>query len=95
MPAYPGVMFMDPLHRMPDHQVRDFVARVGSAQLVTVGADGVPWATQLAILWEGGSVLTHIARDNEHWHQLREGQECLLIVQGPDAYIAPRCPGKT
>lgn len=86
-------MFMDPLHRMADDDVRGFVASVGSAQLVTVGSDGRPWATQLAILWDGDSVLTHIARDNPHFHQLSDGQPCLLIVQGPDAYIAPRWHG--
>lgn len=86
-------MFMDPLHAMPADDVRGFVASIGAAQFVTVGAEGKAMATQLAILWQGDAVLTHIARENAHASALVDGQDVLLIVQGAQAYIPPRSHG--
>lgn len=70
-------------------QIRDMVATVGSAQFVTVGADGFPTATLLPIMWTADTVITHMAKANPHWQQLAEDGPALLICSGPDTYISP------
>jgi transcriptional regulator len=65
------------------------VAEVGSAQLITVGTDGYPLATLLPVIWEGGTVMAHMARANSHWKHIGAGSPALLVVAGPQAYISP------
>ncbi len=50
-----------------EREIRDMVAGIGTAQLVTVGADGYPLATLLPIVWDGDTVIAHMARANAHW----------------------------
>ncbi len=69
--------------------VRPFVAAVGTAQLVTVGADGVPDATFLPVLWEGDRLVGHLARANAHGRRIVEGSPALVVVTGPDTYVSP------
>ena len=58
--------------------------------LVTVDADGAPFASHLPVLYrrDGAKVLVegHWARPNP---QAGHGGTALLIVHGPDAYISP------
>jgi transcriptional regulator len=43
-----------------------------------------------------GVVECHLARPNPHWKDLAEGNEALMIFQGPEAYITPNWyPSKT
>jgi len=74
----------------PD-EIRAFVAAVGSAELVTVGADGTPIATLLPVLWseDGGTVVTHMARANQHWRSIPPASRALAVVAGPQAYVSP------
>ena len=65
------------------------VADVGTAQLVTVGADGFPLATLLPVIWRDGTVRAHMARANEHWRQIGDATPALLVVTGPQAYVSP------
>jgi transcriptional regulator len=74
---------------MDPADVRDFVSAVGTAQLVTVGDDGVPDATFLPVLWEGDRLVGHLARANAHWQRIVDGAPALAIVMGADAYISP------
>ncbi len=69
--------------------IRRMVADVGSAQLITVGSDGMPLATLLPVVWEGDTVRAHLARANPHWRQITEGAQALLVVTGPQAYVSP------
>lgn len=69
--------------------VRPFVEAVATAQLVTVGADGVPDATFLPVLWEADRLVGHLARANPHWRRVVDGSPALAIVTGPDGYITP------
>ncbi len=71
-------------------EIRGLVRDVHVGQLVTVGADGVPNASLLPVLWEGDEVVVHLARANEHWRRVVDGSPCLVVVTGPDAYITPR-----
>ena len=74
---------------MPDDEVRGFVAAVGTAQLVTVAADGTPDATFLPVLWRGDRLVGHLARANPHWKAIVDGSSALAVVTGPDAYVSP------
>ncbi len=69
--------------------VRPFVEAVATAQLVTVGDDGVPDATFLPVLWEGDRLVGHLARANAHWRRIVDGSQALAIVTGPDTYVSP------
>ena len=74
---------------MEADEVRPFVEAVATAQLVTVGEDGVPDATFLPVLWEGDRLVGHVARANTHWRRIVDGSPALAIVTGPDTYVSP------
>ncbi len=74
---------------MDADDVRPFVAAVATAQLVTVGADGLPDATFLPVLWEGDRLVGHLARANPHWRRIVGGSPALAVVTGPDTYVSP------
>lgn len=85
-------MYIPRFNAMDDpDDIRTFVESVGSAELVTVAADGTPLATLLPILWsaDGGTVIAHMARANAHWREIGDDSRCLAIVAGPQAYISP------
>ncbi len=70
-------------------EARALVAAARSGWLVTTGADGFPVATLLPILWEGSSILAHMARANPQWRDLAGGAPALVIASGPEAYVSP------
>ena len=72
-----------------EQEIRRIVADVGAAQLITVGRDGYPLATVLPVIWEGDTVIAHMARANPHWKQIDFDSPVLLVVTGPQAYISP------
>ena len=74
---------------MDPDDVRPFVEAVATAQLVTVGEDGVADATFLPVLWEGDRLVGHLARANRHWRRMVDGSPALAIVTGPDTYVSP------
>ncbi len=85
-----GAMYVPPANALEDEgRVRRMVADVGTAQLVTVGADGFPLATLLPVVWQDGTVRAHMARANEHWRQIGDATPALLVVTGPQAYVSP------
>lgn len=64
------------------------------ANLVSVDADGVPFATPLPFLFEEepepyGTLLAHMALGNPQWRTFQPEREVLVIFQGPHAYITP------
>ena len=85
-------MYIPHFNAMDDpDEIRRFVESVGSAEIVTVGADGTPVATLLPVLWsdDGATVMAHLARANPHWRGIADGSPCLAIIAGPQAYISP------
>jgi transcriptional regulator len=72
-----------------DAEIRAMVAAARTAWLVTVAEDGTPQATLVPIIWEGSTVLAHVARANAQWRHIAPGGRALLVVTGPDAYISP------
>jgi transcriptional regulator len=72
-----------------EDQIRAFVAAARVAQFVTVAPDGAPVASLLPVIWDGDTVLAHMARANPQWSSIADGAAGLMIVSGPDAYISP------
>ena len=72
-----------------DGQIRAMVRATASAQFVSVGADGFPTATLLPILWEGDTVIAHMAKANPQWRDLAPDSRVLLICPGPETYVSP------
>ena len=62
------------------------------AALVSTGAAGL-YATHLPTVLKNdgphGVIECHLARANPHWKDLAEGNEALMIFQGPGGYITP------
>ncbi len=86
-----------PAHFKPDDvAVRDLLANVGAADLITATADGI-LATLLPMILDAsgsrepgdwGALHGHVARNNAQWKTPVIG-DALVIVRGPDAYISP------
>jgi transcriptional regulator len=81
-------------------EIQRFVARVRSADLVTILPSGEPVATLMPALWivesfsDGtqksfGSLVMHMARANEQWKDLESGSKALAIIRGNQAYVSP------
>jgi transcriptional regulator len=78
---------------MPEAALRQRLATVRAADLITPGPDGLI-ATFLPLLHQPdagghGRLLGHVARTNPHWRATEPGAESLVIVRGPDAYVSP------
>ena len=82
-------LYVPRFNAMDADDVRPFVEAVATAQLVTVGEDGVPDATFLPVLWEGDRLVGHLARANGHWRRIVDGSPALAVVTGPDTYVSP------
>lgn len=83
-------MYSPPFNRVDDeHEIRAMVRAWGTAELVTVDADGRPVATLLPIIWHGDTVIAHLAKANPHWRGITAGAPALLICGGPQAYVSP------
>ncbi|NHN55281.1 FMN-binding negative transcriptional regulator [Calidifontibacter sp. DB0510] len=70
-------------------EIREFVRDRSVATLITAGADGVPDATLLPIVWDGDEAIAHVARANDHWRRIADGAAGLFVVQGVDGYVSP------
>lgn len=91
-------MYIPPNNRLEDwDEIKDFVASIRSADLVTVDADGVPIATLMPLVWKEldpaagnfGKIVMHMARGNNQWKSISPGTVGLAIVHGAQAYISP------
>lgn len=65
------------------------LARRWAGVLVTVGADGTPFATHMPVLWDAEKKIAtgHIARANPQW-QGGPGR-ALIVLGGAEAYVSP------
>jgi transcriptional regulator len=64
------------------------------ALLVSTGADGAPFCTHLALLWQDdgsphGSLIGHLARANAHWKLFAGAAPSMALFWGPHAYVSP------
>ncbi len=74
-----------------DAAIDALVHSAGAGDLVTVGADGTPYATRLPLVWlrDESRVIAHLAIANPHWRTIVDGSPALLVVSGPQAYVSP------
>ena len=83
----------------PDHYRAEDVPQMHAlmrarplATLVSAGSAGLN-ATHLPTVLKDdgpyGVIECHLARANPHWKDLAEGNEALMIFQGPEGYITP------
>jgi transcriptional regulator len=83
----------------PDHfrvddllQMHALMRQRPFAALVSGGEMGL-YATHLPTVLKNdapfGLIECHLARANPHWKELAEGDEALMIFQGPEGYITP------
>jgi transcriptional regulator len=82
-------VYLPHFNRMDDADLPSFLDSVGTAELVTVGADGFPVATLMPFLREGDRLLMHMARGNPHWRAIEPGTPALAIAAGNQAYVSP------
>ncbi len=90
-------MYIPAQFKPDDAAVHELLNRHGAADLVTSTGQGL-LATMLPFLYDApgsraglgelGSLVGHVARNNQHWREPAVG-ESLVIVRGPDAYITP------
>jgi transcriptional regulator len=83
------VVYVPHFNQMDESDVGAFLDGIGTAELVTVGADGYPVATLMPFLHEGDRLLMHMARANPHWQAIEPGAPALAVVAGPQAYVSP------
>jgi transcriptional regulator len=83
-------MYIPSFNRIDDDaEIRRLVAAARSAEFITVDPDGFPVATLLPIMWEGETVLAHMAKANPQWKTITPDSPALLICSAPEAYISP------
>jgi transcriptional regulator len=83
--------------RPTDADVRDLLAHLDAADLITATEDGL-LATFLPLIHEApgaspeagdhGRLMGHVARNNRQW-KVPPIADALVIVRGPEAYISP------
>jgi len=86
------------MHR-PDHFRVEDIAQMHAlmrarpfAALVSSSANGLYGTHLPTVLKDDGAnglIECHLARANPHWKDLAEGNEALMIFQGPEGYITP------
>lgn len=84
-------MYNTPFTAIDDHDwLVQLVRDIAVAQIVTTDADGVPQASLLPLVWDGGEhLVAHAARGNPQFAGVEGEVPVLAIVQGPDAYVNP------
>jgi transcriptional regulator len=73
--------------------LHDLMRQFSFATLVTAH-EGRPFATHLPFLvnpedGELGTLVAHMARANPQWREFADGNEALVIFQGPHTYVSP------
>ena len=87
-------MYLPAHFRVDDlDKISEFIEAHSFATLIS--HDGAaPFATHLPLLFERtrgqlGTLIGHVARGNQQWKHLQNGDEVLAIFHGPHAYISP------
>ncbi|HEY4166145.1 MAG TPA: FMN-binding negative transcriptional regulator [Reyranella sp.] len=74
-------------------QGREIMQAHSWALLITAEEAGAPLCTHLAMQWEDdgqhGSLIGHMARNNDHWKLFARPAQSLAIFWGPHAYVSP------
>jgi transcriptional regulator len=79
-------MYIPHKFALSDDETGAALERAGFAHLVSHGSAGLT-VTPLPLLYNGRSLVGHVARANPHWHA--DGADTVAIFAGPHAYISP------
>lgn len=87
-------MYLPPHFRIDDlAQLHDLIRSYPLGLMVRAGASGLEADHIPFVLDEGagerGTLRCHVARANPVWRELEIAQECLVVFQGPQAYVTP------
>jgi transcriptional regulator len=88
------MVYLPPHFEMNDRdRIAELIAAHPLATLVTLGPDGMA-ANHIPLLFdpdrgEHGTLVGHVARNNDLWREGQHDGESLAIFQGVDAYISP------
>jgi len=87
-------MYILKLFEVSETVGREIMLAHSWALLVTTGAEGVPFASHLALLWQDdgsphGHLIGHMARANDHWKLFERAPESMAMFWGPHAYVSP------
>jgi|CXWL01.1.fsa_nt_gi transcriptional regulator len=66
------------------------LVRTRAGLLISVAADGAPFATHVPMLWDKSrqTLTGHVARANPH-HTLTPNGRALVVLSGAEAYVSP------
>lgn len=75
------------------NQVHEFIAAHPLGMFITNGPRGLQASPVPFLLYpdegERGVLRSHVARANPHWKEIEACTDCLLMFQGPNAYVSP------
>lgn len=82
-------MYVPAHFALAEPAVREFLAGLGAADLVTMTDDGLV-ATHLPLIYDeaADSLQGHVARNNDQWKRTPTA-EALIIAHGPGGYVSP------
>jgi transcriptional regulator len=81
-------MYTPPYHKNENEvELLEFIKQNGFGILVSQ-VEGKLWATHLPLILAGDKLLGHISRGNKQWRELPNGEEVMVIFQGPHTYIS-------
>lgn len=87
-------MYLPPAFREDDLAAQHALIRSHPlGLLVTGGSGGLSASPVPMVLYpdegELGTLRAHLARANPHWAEVDATAECLVVFQGPEAYVSP------
>jgi transcriptional regulator len=88
-------MYQPPFFRENDSEALfSLIEGHGFGLLVSNGVQG-PWITHIPFLLDRfrgdrGVLAAHMARNNDHWRSLVDGDRVVAVFPGPHAYITPQ-----
>lgn len=85
-------MYTPPAFRIDDaDEIAALIAQARLALLVCNGADGLPVASHLPLMFDqaDNTLHGHLARANPHGQALAAAGRAIAVFTGPDAYVSP------
>lgn len=87
-------MYIPPSFKVEEFDKLVAIMRQHSFATVITHSDGSPFASHLPLLLQPqrgpyGTLVGHMARANPQWQHFANGEEVLVVFQGPHAYISP------
>lgn len=69
-------------------ELHAFIKQNGFGILVS-HVEGKFWATHLPLILKDNKLWGHLSKGNKQWRELPNGEEVMIIFQGPHTYISP------